>query len=143
MKTILVDAVDGYISKDGEIFDEMEKLLQSYDNPKIVVTGANDEQFTQFGLDKIEYEVFTCKHDPEKTDPEYFRKLLATYNLNAGDVVYFEHNPAAVNSASSIGIESYFYDHNKKDLVSLKNFLDRELEEGRSRAIEMGTDIIS
>lgn len=45
MKTILVDAINGLILEDGTIFDEMYKLLEQYPNPKIVLTGANDEQW--------------------------------------------------------------------------------------------------
>jgi len=39
--------------------------------------------------------------------------------------VYFEHNPEAVISAQSAGIISYHYDPEKKDLESLKEFLDK------------------
>ena len=142
MKTILVDAVDCFVSNTGEIFEEMHIILEEFPNEKIIVTGANDDQFKTFGLDKMPYEVFTCKHDPEKIDSEYFRKLLNKYNLSAGDVVYFEHNPIAIKSAESIGIESYFYDNNIKDLNALKNFLDSELSEGKSSAVGEGQDFI-
>ena len=124
MKTILVDAVYCFVSDKGEIFKEMHKLLEDYPNKKIIVTGADDEQFKKYGLDKMPYDVFTLKHNPEKTDPEYFRKLLDHYKLTAEEVIYFEHNQKAVESAQSVGIESYFYDENKKDLQGLKDFID-------------------
>ena len=66
MKTILVDAINGLIRKDGSIVEPMYELLESYPNAKIALTGANDEQFRQFKLDRSPYEVFTLKHDPEK-----------------------------------------------------------------------------
>ncbi len=140
MKTILVDAVDAFVSPTGVIFQEMYDLLETYPNKKIILTGANDEQYKTFGLDKMPYEVFTLKHDPEKTNPEYFRKMLERFNLGIDDVVYFEHNPMAVKSAESIGIVSYFYDSNLKDLNALRDFLDRVLEEGKSLAIGEGED---
>lgn len=127
MKTILVDAVDCFVSDTGEIFEAMHELLEAYPNKKIILTGANDEQFKKFGLDKMPYEVFTLKHDPEKTDPEYFKKMLEHFGLSTTDVVYFEHNPEAVKSAESVGITSYFYDNDKKDLDSLKQFLDKNV----------------
>lgn len=127
MKTILVDAVDCFISPEGEIFTPMHDLLETYPNRKIILTGADDEQFKNFGLDKIPYEVFTLKHDPEKTDPKYFEILLAHFGLTASEVTYFEHNPAAVKSAQSVGINSYFYDNDQKDLIALKEFLDLNL----------------
>jgi hypothetical protein len=130
MKTILVDAVDAFVietEKSFEIFAEMYKLLESYQNKKIILTGANDEQIIKFGLDKMPYEVFTLKHNPEKVDSKYFEIMFENFKLNKDEVIYFEHNPEAVKSAESVGIKSYFYDNDKKDLVSLKKFLDENL----------------
>ncbi|PIR68535.1 hypothetical protein COU49_00640 [Candidatus Nomurabacteria bacterium CG10_big_fil_rev_8_21_14_0_10_35_16] len=130
MKTILVDAVDCFIIEQNETFDifqDMYKLLETYPNRKIILTGANDEQYKLFKLDQMPYEVFTLKHNPEKTDPKYYHILLKNFDLNSEDVVYFEHNLNAVKSAQSVGIRSYFYDNDKKDLTDLKNFLDGNL----------------
>ena len=111
MKTILVDAAFCFtIEKEDkfEIFQDMYDLLETYQNKKIVLSGANDEQIIKFGLDNIPYELFTLKHNPEKTDPKYYEILLEKYSLNKNDVIYFEHNIDAVKSAESIGIKSYF-----------------------------------
>jgi HAD superfamily hydrolase (TIGR01509 family) len=124
MKTILVDAVDCFVSGDGVIFNEMYSLLETYPNKKIILTGANDEQFKMFGLDKMPYEVFTLKHNPEKTDPKYYETMLSRFSLAKEDVIYFEHNPKAVESAQSVGIKTYFYDNDEKDIKGLKRFLD-------------------
>lgn len=127
MKTILVDAINGLVLEDGSILKEMHSLLETYPNRKIVLTGADDEQFKQFKLNEVPYEVFTLKHNPEKTDPEYFNILLKHYDLEADDVIYFEHNAEAVETAKSVGINTYFYDHTKEDMVSLKKFIDESL----------------
>jgi FMN phosphatase YigB (HAD superfamily) len=127
MKTILVDAINGLVLEDGSILKEMHTLLEAYPNRKIVLTGANDEQFKQFKLNEVPYEVFTLKHNPEKTDPEYFRILLEHYKLYINDVIYFEHNAEAAETAKSVGIQTYFYDHTKQDMASLKNFIDESL----------------
>ena len=127
MKTVLVDAVDCFVSDEGVIFQEMFDLLEKYPNRKILLTGANDEQFKKFGLDKMPYEVFTLKHNPEKTNPKYYEMILEHFGLTKDDVVYFEHNPEAVKSAQSVGIKTHFYDSEKKDLDSLKKFLDESL----------------
>lgn len=124
MKTILVDAINGLILENGTIFQEMYEMLETYPNPKIVLTGANDEQYEKFKLSKSPYDVFTLKHNPEKTDPKYFEILLDHYSLKPEDVIYFEHNMNAMKSAESFGIKSYFYDHTKEDIVALKQFLD-------------------
>ncbi|MEZ4104140.1 MAG: hypothetical protein R3B60_02545 [Candidatus Paceibacterota bacterium] len=127
MKTILVDAIYCFVSDQGEVFQEMYELLETYPNPKILLTGADDEQFKKWNLTAMPYEVFTLKHNPEKTSPEYYKTMLAKFNLKSDEVIYFEHNIEAVKSAESIGIKSYFYDDGTKDLVGLKNFLDTNL----------------
>ena len=130
MKTILVDAVDCFIiEKEGKfmIFQDMYGLLEKYPNKKIILTGASDDKIKFYGLDKMPYEVFTLKHNPEKIDPKYYKIMLKNFGLNKEKVIYFEHNPDAVKSARSVGINSYFYDNDKKDLLALKNFLDENL----------------
>ena len=118
------------IEKDGKfiIFQDMYKLLEKYSNKKIILTGASDDKRELFGLDNMPYEVFTLKHNPEKTNPEYYKIMLKNFNLNKNDVIYFEHNTDAVRSAQSIGINTYFYDNDKKDLESLKEFLDKNFK---------------
>lgn len=130
MKTILVDAVDGFVIKTEsgfQIFKEIHDLLETFPNRKIILTGANDEQYKKFCLDKMPYEVFTLKHNPEKTDPKYFETMLQYFGLSKDEVVYFEHNPEAVKSAESVGVKSYYYDPEKKDLEALKKFLTENL----------------
>jgi FMN phosphatase YigB (HAD superfamily) len=131
MKTILVDAVNCFIiAKDEKfvIFQDMYKLLETYPNRKIILTGANDEQMIKFGLNRMPYPVFTLKHNPEKTNSEYFNIMLKNFNLNKEEVIYFEHNFDATKSAQSIGINTYYYDSDKKDLEGLKKFLDNNLK---------------
>ncbi len=124
MKTILVDAVDAFVIEGEGIFKPMHELLEKYSNKKIILTSANDEQMTRFGLHDMPYEVFTLKHNPEKTDSKYYETMLRHFSLTKDDVIYFEHNPNAVESAQSVGIVSYHYDNDKKDISALKQFLD-------------------
>lgn len=127
MKTILVDAIHAFVSDKGEVFQSMHNLLETYPNRKILLTGANDEQFKKWNLDKMPYEIFTLKHNPGKADPRYYRTMLEHFGLDQSDVIYFEHNPEAVRGAQAVGIKSYYYDNDKKDLKSLKKFLDENL----------------
>ena len=131
MKTILVDAVYCFIIEKEdkfEIFQDMYKLLETYPNRKIILTGASDDKIELYGLIKMPYEVFTLKHNPEKTDPEYYKTLLNKFNFNVKEVIYFEHSIEAVKSAQSIGINTLYYDNDKKDLESLKEYLDKNLK---------------
>ena len=130
MKTILVDAINTFVIKDEDtfnIFKEMYNLLESFPNKKIILTNANDEQLKESGLDNMPYEVFTLKHNPNKTDPEYYKKMLNRFNLKPEDVIYFEHNPETVKSAQSLGINTYHYDSDKRDIKSLKEFLEKNI----------------
>jgi len=126
MKIILVDAVDCLIIRNGEnfeILEPMRKILDEFPNRKIILTGADEEQFKKFGLDRMPYEVFTLKHNPEKTNPEYYIKLLDYFNLKPDNVIYFEHNHEAVLSAQSLGIKTHYWDNETRPLKELGVFL--------------------
>lgn len=127
MKTILVDAVNTFVIAGAGIYRPLHELLESYPNRKILLTGANDMQMVEYGLTNLPYELFTRKHNPEKSDPTYYRFVLDTYRLKPTDTVYIEHNLEAVKSAQSLGIITHWYDPGKKDLVALKDFLDKNL----------------
>lgn len=126
MKTILVDAWNTFVTSEW-IFEDMKNLLDQYPNKKIVVTNANDEQMMTFGLTNLPYELFTLKHNPDKVDPKYFEIMFDKLNLDKDNIIYFEHNIDAVNSAKSLWINTYHYDKDKKDLIWLKKFLDSNL----------------
>lgn len=128
MRTILVDAINTFVIINKGIFQEMHKMLEEYSHKKIILTGANDEQMEKFGLNNMPYEVFTLKHNPEKSDPKYFKIMLKHFNLTSEEVIYFEHDLGAVNGAESIGIKTFHYDKDKKDLIALKKFIDKELK---------------
>jgi HAD superfamily hydrolase (TIGR01509 family) len=128
MKTILVDAVYTFVSEEGVIFDDLYKLLEQYPNRKIILTNAPFERFEQYGLYKVPYEVFTLQRNPMKSEPQYFEMMFEKFNLTKNEVVYFEHDREAVESAKSLGITSYLYDKEKRNLVLLKEFLDSNLE---------------
>jgi len=127
MKTILVDAVDTFVIEGEGIYKPLYELLETYPDKKIILTNANDEQMIKFGLTNLPYELFTLKHNPDKVDRTYFQKMLEHFQLKVDDVVYFEHNLEAVKSAQSVGITSYHYDSQKKDMESLKSFIDTNL----------------
>jgi len=130
MKTILVDAVDCFIvEQDGkwQVFPQMHELLEKYPNKKIILTGAPQDKWELYGLNNVPYEFFTLSQNPKKIDPNYYKIMLEHFKLRKEEVIYFEHNPEAVKSAQTAGILTYFYDNEKKDLESLKKFLDDNL----------------
>ncbi len=127
MKTILVDAVDTFVIEGKGVYKPLHELLEKYPNRKIILTNADDGQVVKFGLVNLPYEIFSLKHNPDKIDPLYFKEMLTHFKIQAEDVVYFEHNPEAVKSAESVGICSFYYDAEKRDVAGVKEFLDKNL----------------
>lgn len=125
MKTILVDAWNTFVTEDGINLD-LKKLLDSYPNNKIILTNATEEELVKFGIVNMPYPVFSLAHNPNKTDANYFVKMLQHFNLKTEDVVYFEHNVDAVTSAKSIGISTFHYNKLEK-LDYLTTFLNSNL----------------
>jgi len=80
----------------------MQKLLDSFENRKIILTNADYEKNNKFNLLNMPYSVFTLKNNPNKTNSEFYKIFLEKYNLNSDDVIYFEHNLEAVESAMSV-----------------------------------------
>jgi FMN phosphatase YigB (HAD superfamily) len=127
MKTILVDALHTFIIKGQGIFKEMHSLLEEYPNIKIILTNADDKQMEIFGLHNLPYQVFTLKHNPDKTDQNYYKIMMKDLNLEAGDLLYFEHDLKSVEAARSVGINTYHYNSEQNDLNALKIFFDRNI----------------
>lgn len=125
MKTILVDAWNTFVTEEGINLD-LKKLLDSYPNNKIILTNATEEELVKFGIVNMPYLVFSLAHNPNKTDANYFVKMLQHFNLKTEDVVYFEHNVDAVTSAKSIGISTFHYNKLEK-LDYLTTFLNSNL----------------
>ena len=122
MKTILVDAYNTFVT-DEWINLEMQKILDKFENKKIILTNADTEKQKEFWLINLPYEMFSLNFNPLKTDPKFYEIFLEKYNLNSNEVIYFEHNLEAVESAKSVWINTFHYDKNKKDLVNLEKFL--------------------
>ena len=127
MKTILVDAINPFFIKGEWIYQPLYDLLEQYSNDKVLLTGANDEEIQKYRFIDMPYQVFTLKHNPEKSDPQYYEAMLSTLWLTREGVIYFEHNKNAVTSAESVWILTHYYDKDEKDIDALKEFLDSHL----------------
>lgn len=126
MRTILVDAWNTFITENG-INIEMQKLLDTFVNNKIILTNANFEEMQKLWIINMPYEVFSLEHNPNKTDWFYYEIMLNKFWLDKSNVIYFEHNIEAVAKAKEAWINTYYYNKDKKDLVSLENFLKNNL----------------
>ncbi len=125
-KIILIDAVDCLVDSKGIINNKIKNLVKKFKNRKIVLTNANDSEKNLF-LRNISYEVFTLKHNPNKKNPNYYKKFLSKYNFKPQQLIYFEHDIDAVKSAKSQGIITHHFDGNINNLKSFLNlFLKKE-----------------
>jgi len=115
-KFILVDAVHCLVDKEGNVNQKLKTYLDSLKNRKIVLTNAPFEKHKKFFRNIKDYEIFTLEFKPEKNNPEYYKKFLKKFNLSASDVIYFEHDKEAFNSAKSVGIGTFFYENNVEDV---------------------------
>ncbi len=125
-KIILVDAWNTFVTAEG-IFEEMKLMLDGFDNKKIILTNANEEEQEKFGMKDLPYPLFTLAHNPNKTDAEYYKKMLNHFSLSPEKVVYFEHNENAVISARSIGITTFHYNKETRNLEDVRKFLRENL----------------
>ena len=125
-KVILVDAWNTFVTEDG-LFQEMKNLLDEFENKKIILTNASEEERKKYGIVNMPYEIFSLAHNPNKTDSDYYKKMLEHFSLTSKEVVYFEHDTEAVESAKSVGINTFHYDKDKKDLDAVKSFLKNNL----------------
>lgn len=131
MKTILVDAVYTFIIETPggfKINELMQKMLDGFPNNKIILTNASDDKYEKYGLHNMPYQVFSLSHNPEKTDPQYYKTMLDNFDLAPEDVIYFEHNIDAVKSAESVGIKTFNWDKENVQLLDLENFLITNLK---------------
>lgn len=126
-KVILVDAINTFVIKWEGIYQPLYDLLESYPNRKIILTNADDEQMEKFGLNDMPYEVFTCKHKPDKNDRVFYGRMIERLETHSSKFVYFEHNIDAVESARSMWITTLHYDKDKKNIEAVKEFLDANL----------------
>lgn len=125
MKTILVDAWNTFVTENG-INQDLYEMLETFIEPKIIVTNANEEEKLKFGIVNMPYPVFSLAHNPNKTDASYFNILMDQLNLKTKDILYFEHNEDAVASARSLGITTYHFIA-KDPLDNLKAFLNNHI----------------
>jgi FMN phosphatase YigB (HAD superfamily) len=125
MKTILVDAWNTLVTNKG-INEDLYQLLEDFEENKIIVTNANEEEKVKFRIMDMPYPVFSLYHNPNKTDPEYFTKLLKHFSLKSNEVIYFEHNAEAVSSAKSLNIITHHY-KTDEPLNILNQFLNKNL----------------
>ncbi len=121
-KIILVDAWNTFVTATG-INQKLYAVLEQFPNTKIIVTNANAPKRIELGIVDMPYPVYSLDNNPSKSEPEYYHLFLKEHSLTAANVVYFEHNPSAVQAARSVGIATLQYDPVTKDSEAVRQFL--------------------
>lgn len=88
---------------------------------------ASEERLEHEDFSHVPYDIFTLQNNPNKSNPDYYLKILEHFGLKSQEVIYFEHNPDAIESAESVGIKTHYFDPEKRDVASLDRFLKSEL----------------
>lgn len=127
MKTILIDAMYTLIDTNGILDEKIQEILDRYDNPKIILTNMRVETFQKYAMDLLPYPVFTLSREPSKLEPLYFEMLMEEYSIFAHECLYIEHNKEVVACAESVGINTYYFDSEKRDLKLLEEFLENNI----------------
>ena len=86
--------------------------FNQYSNKKLILTNATSLEQEELGIINMPYEVFSLCHNPEKTDPLYFKTLCKKMNFKKENLLYIEHNNDALESARSFGINSFLFNGN-------------------------------
>ena len=125
VETILVDAVFCLIHKGDEglsLNTELCDFLEAQNKQIIVVTNAKDSVLLEIKklLEHTKFVVFSLQFNPEKTDPEYYKKLIQMYSLDLSKTIYIDHSLDNIAASTQCGIETYQYVDNQETIDFLK-----------------------
>ncbi|MFA6079999.1 MAG: HAD-IA family hydrolase [Candidatus Gracilibacteria bacterium] len=120
-KTLLLDGVFCLINEDFSLNEEVYTLAKMLGLRTIIVTNAPLEKLMPI-VEQTGFEYVTYEHNPEKTDPEYYRKLLVDKNLKASECVYVENREVHVKVAEGLGIPTIHYTK-PSDIKKVESFL--------------------
>lgn len=118
-KILLVDGMGCLYDKSFNVDNVLLNLLNEFEVRKILVVNGFREEGKK-ALEGQGFEAFSLQEEGiKKNNPEYFKILLNKFNLTPQDCLYFDHLKESVDSASSIGIKSSFYESTER----IKDFL--------------------
>ncbi len=118
MKTILIGAYNTLINEE-EHLSEINKMLETFPNKKIILTPYNKQNNLEW--------INSWNNHVWKNNPEYYKYILEEHCLSPYEVIHFDDNQKAIESAKKIWIQTYFYDANTKDLTALEKYLKENL----------------
>ena len=114
-KTILLDGMYCLFDENFAVNEEVMNAIKALGKRVIIVTNAAQEKLTNI-VTTTGFEVVTYEKNPEKTDSEFFTKLLAEKGFTANDCIYLDHDTTNLESAKQVGIKWEFFE----DVTSCK-----------------------
>ena len=121
--TILCDLIGTFADKKGNIYQDINELLKTFPQQKILLTSATNQQLKEFKLTNMPYPIYTTEHTIEKNSPEYYKKLLKQFNLTPQEVIYIERKPEAIETAKQLGIKTIEFNAEDRDINIVKKLL--------------------
>ncbi len=125
--TILCDLIGTFADKQGNIYNDINEVLKTFSQQKILLTSATNQQLKDFKLTNLPYPVYTTEHTIEKSNPEYYKKLLKQFNLTPQEVIYIERKHEAIKTAQMLGIKTIKFNPEKRNINTVRKLLQKHL----------------
>ncbi len=124
-RILLVDGMHCLYDKDFKINTKLLDALQKFDAKKILVVNGYREKAEEL-LKDYNYEIFSLDGKIMKNNKRFFEKLFEKYKFDKGDILYFDHDEASIETAEEFGIKNaLLYDGKVK---KVEKFVKNNLE---------------
>jgi putative hydrolase of the HAD superfamily len=109
--------LDYWFSTDAKADEQVLEVVQGLRNQGVKVYLATDQEKyrAQYLLDTLDFKnkldgsFFSCNLGYQKSEPEYFQKIMQELGVSAADLVYWDDDQKNVDVAKSLGIDARFY----------------------------------
>lgn len=98
---------------DEQVFEVVRQLREK--GVKVYLATDQEKYRAQYLLDKLGFKdkldgcFFSCNLGYQKSEPEYFQKIMQELGVSADDLVYWDDDQKNVDVAKSLGIDARFY----------------------------------
>lgn len=98
---------------DEQVFEVVEELRGK--GVKVYLATDQEKYRAQYLLEKLGFKnkfdgcFFSCNLGYQKSEPEYFEKIMQKLGVSADELVYWDDDQKNVDVAKSLGIDARFY----------------------------------
>lgn len=109
--------LDYWFTTDAKADDRVFEVVQALRNQGVKVYLATDQERyrAQYLIDKLDFAnkldgcFFSCNLGYQKSEPEYFQKIMQELGVSADKLVYWDDDQKNVDVAKALGIDARFY----------------------------------